>query len=265
MSTDAVTTAADGGILRVTINRPDKLNALNADVHSGLSAAMSEAAANDGVRVVVLTGAGRAFCSGQELGPEVYRADGGPAPDLGAVVARYNPLIAAMRTLPKPIVGAVNGVAAGAGASIALACDIVIAKRSATFLQAFARIGLVPDCGSTYFLPRLVGDARARAHAMLAEPLDAATAAEWGMIWKAVEDAAFEGEVDGLARRLAAAPTYGLGLQKQAFNAAATNDLAAQLALERELQAAAGASPDYREGVGAFLAKRKPAFSGRKA
>ena len=262
-STDAVATASEGGILRITFNRPDKLNALNADVGAGLAAALARAQTDDGVRVVVLTGAGRAFCSGQELGPEVYRADG-PQPDIGAVVARYNPLIEAMRGLPKPIIGAVNGIAAGAGASLALACDIVLARKSASFLQAFGRIGLVPDCGSTFVLPRLVGEARARAHAMLAEPITAETAEAWGMIWKAVDDDRFEAEVAALATRLAAAPTYGLGLQKRAFNAALGNGLADQLALERDLQAMAGASPDYAEGVSAFLAKRKPAFTGRK-
>ena len=262
--TDAVRIGAEGAVLRVTIDRPDKLNALNADVGAGLRAAFARAGDDEAVRVVVLTGAGRAFCSGQELGPDVYNPSG-PQPDIRAVIDRYHPVIEAMRALPKPIVGAVNGIAAGAGASLALACDIVLAKRSASFLQAFARIGLVPDCGSTFVLPRLVGDARARAHVMLAEPVTAETAEAWGMIWKAVDDATFEAEVEALAGRLAAAPTYGLGLQKQALDAALGNDLAAQLALERELQAKAGASPDYAEGVAAFLAKRKPAFTGRKA
>lgn len=261
--TDAVRIEAQGAVLRVTIDRPDRLNALNADVGAGLRAAFARAASEETVRAVVLTGSGRAFCSGQELGPDVY-VPGGPQPDIRAVIDRYHPVIEAMRALPKPIVGAVNGVAAGAGASLALACDIVLAKRSASFLQAFARIGLVPDCGSTFFLPRLVGDARARALVMLAEPITAELAESWGMIWKAVDDDRFEAEVDKLADRLAAAPTYGLGLQKQALNAALGNDLSAQLALERELQAQAGASPDYAEGVAAFLAKRRPAFTGRK-
>ena len=168
MTHASVLTQQSGGVLRVTLNRPDKLNALDRSVFEGMMKALEEAR-GDACRVVVLTGAGRAFCAGQELGEEVYRP-GGPQPDIGAIVERYNPMILAMRALPKPIVGAVNGIAAGAGASLALACDIVLAKKSAVFLQAFAKIGLVPDCGSTYFLPRLVGDARARAHAMLADP-----------------------------------------------------------------------------------------------
>ena len=263
MTEASVLTQMSGDVLRVTLNRPDKLNALDRSVFDGMMAALA-AAQEPSCRVVVLTGAGRAFCAGQELGDEVYRA-GGPQPDIGAIVERYNPMILAMRALPKPIVGAVNGIAAGAGASLALACDIVLAKKSAVFLQAFAKIGLLPDCGSTYFLPRLVGDARARAHAMLAEPLPAEKAEAWGMIWKAVDDAAFDAEVGSLAERLANAATYGLGLQKQAFNASSENDLKAQLDLERDLQRAAAASKDYEEGVAAFLAKRTPAFTGRRS
>lgn len=262
MSQASVLTQLGGGVLRVTLNRPDKLNALDRSVFEGMMAALAQAR-DDACRVVVLTGAGRAFCAGQELGDEVYRP-GGPQPDIGAVVERYNPMVLAMRALPKPIVGAVNGIAAGAGASLALACDIVVAKKSAVFLQAFAKIGLVPDCGSTWFLPRLVGDARARAHAMLAEPLPAERAEAWGMIWKAIDEAAFDTEVTALAERLAAAATYGLALQKQAFNAAVDNDLKTQLDLERDLQRAAASSHDYAEGVAAFLAKRPAAFTGRK-
>jgi 2-(1,2-epoxy-1,2-dihydrophenyl)acetyl-CoA isomerase len=263
MADETVQVTKSGGIWRLTLNRPDKLNALSAAVHRDMMAALAAAEGDDGCRVVVLTGAGRGFCAGQELGPEVYNA-GGPQPDIGAVVERYNGMILKMRALPKPIIAAVNGIAAGAGVSLALAADIVIAKRSATFLQAFAKIGLVPDCGGTYFLPRLVGDARARGLAMLAEPLPAEKAEAWGLIWKAVDDDKFEAEVTALAERMASAATYGLGLQKQAFNAAIDNDLAAQLALERDLQKAAGASPDYAEGVAAFLGKRPPAFKGTK-
>lgn len=263
MDNATVTTATAGGVMRLTLNRPDKLNALNAQVHAGLMAALTAAEADAGVRVVVLTGAGRAFCAGQELGPEVYSADG-PQPDLGAVVARYNDIIERMRRLPKPILAAVNGIAAGAGASLAFAADIVIARRSASFLQAFASIGLVPDCGGTYVLPRLIGEARARALAMLAEPLPAEKAEAWGLIWSCVEDAAFDAEVEAMAQRLAGAATYGLGLQKQAFLASLDNDLATQLRLERDLQQLAGASPDYAEGVAAFLAKRAPRFTGRR-
>jgi 2-(1,2-epoxy-1,2-dihydrophenyl)acetyl-CoA isomerase len=263
MSGKTVLVSKSGGITRLTLNRPDKLNALCRELFEELLAALGEAGADPDCRVVVLTGAGRAFCAGQELGEEVYRK-GGPQPDIGAIVERYNPLIERLRGLPKPVVAAVNGIAAGAGASLALAADIVVARRSASFLQAFAKIGLVPDCGGTYMLPRLVGDARARGHAMLAEPLPAETAAAWGMIWNAVEDAAFESEIEMLAQKLAAAATYGLALQKQAFNASIGNTLAGQLALERDLQRLAGASPDYAEGVAAFLERRPPRFSGRK-
>lgn len=247
----------------LTLNRPDKLNALNADVHAAMMAGLDVAARDRNCRVVVLTGAGRAFCAGQDLSGEVYNPHG-PQPDVGLVVDRYNGMIERMRQLPKPIIGAVNGIAAGAGASIALACDIVLAKRSASVLQAFARIGLVPDCGSTYFLPRLVGEARARGLALLAEPVKAEQAEAWGMIWKAVDDDRVEAEVDALADRPAGAATYGLGLTKLALLASTDKDLSAQLSLERDYQRLAGASPDYVEGVGAFLAKRAPNFTGRK-
>lgn len=262
MANDTVRVASSGGVRRLTLNRPDKLNALCRELGEALNAALEDAERDDTCRVVVLTGAGRGFCAGQELSEEVY-AKTGPQPDLGQVLDRYNPIIERMRALPKPIIGAVNGVAAGAGASLALACDIVIARRSASFLQAFARLGLVPDCGSTWFLPRLVGEARARAHAMLAEPVKAEQAEAWGMIWKAVDDDKLDDEVAGLADRLASAATYGIGLQKQAFAASASNDLAAQLALEKVLQQRAAASTDYIEGVTAFQEKRPAKFTGR--
>lgn len=262
MANEAVLVERQGGITRVTLNRPDKLNAFNRALGEGLAAAMADAAADPACRVVVLTGAGRGFCAGQELSDEVYRAEG-PQPDLGVILDRLNPVILAMRAMPKPILGAVNGVAAGAGASLALACDIVLARKSAIFLQAFAKLGLVPDCGSTWFLPRLVGEARARAHAFLAEPIKAEQAEAWGMIWRAVDDEKFDAEVSGMAERLASAATYGLGLQKQAFAAAAGNGLAAQLELEKVLQQKAAASADYVEGVTAFQAKRPAKFEGR--
>jgi 2-(1,2-epoxy-1,2-dihydrophenyl)acetyl-CoA isomerase len=262
MANETVLVERTGGITRLTLNRPDKLNAFNKDLGEALATAMAAAEADAMCRVVVLTGAGRGFCAGQELSDEVYRKDG-PQPDLGIILDRLNPVILAMRRMQKPIVGAVNGVAAGAGASLALACDIVLARRSATFLQAFARLGLVPDCGSTWFLPRLVGEGRARAHAMLAEPIKADQAEAWGMIWKAVDDDKFDAEVAALATRLAGAATYGLGLQKQAFHAAASNDLATQLELEKVLQQKAAASADYVEGVTAFQEKRPAKFEGR--
>jgi 2-(1,2-epoxy-1,2-dihydrophenyl)acetyl-CoA isomerase len=262
MANDTVLVERSGGITRLTLNRPDKLNSFNRDLGEALGAAITAAERDPQCRVVVLTGAGRGFCAGQELSDEVYRKDG-PQPDLGVILDRLNPVILAMRRLPKPIIGAVNGVAAGAGASLALATDIIIARRSATFLQAFARLGLVPDCGSTWFLPRLIGEARARAHAMLAEPIKADQAEAWGMIWKAVDDDKFEAEVMALSERLASAATYGLGLQKQAFFAQASNDLAAQLDLEKVLQQKATASGDYIEGVTAFQEKRPAKFGGR--
>lgn len=263
MANDTVTAVKQGGILRLTLNRPNKLNALNADVHAAMMAGLEAAERDAECRVVVLTGAGRAFCAGQDLSGEVYKSEG-PQPDVGLVVERYNGMIERMRRLPKPIVGAVNGIAAGAGASIAFACDIVLAKRSASFLQAFAKIGLVPDCGGTYFLPRLAGEARARGMALLAEPVKAEQAEAWGLIWKAVDDDKLEAEVDALAGRLADAATYGLGLTKLALSASSGNDLTAQLQLERDYQRLAAASPDYVEGVGAFLAKRAPKFTGRE-
>lgn len=264
MANDTVLVQKADGILRMTLNRPDKLNALNKDLYDGMMAALDAAAREDDVRVLVLTGAGRAFCAGQDLSGEVYSATG-PQPDVGPVVERYNGMIERMRRLAKPIIGAVNGIAAGGGASLALACDIVVAARSASFLQAFAKIGLVPDCGGTYFLPRLVGDVRARGLAMLAEPIKADQAEAWGMIWKAVDDDKLAAEVDTMAARLAKAATYGLGLTKLALLASSDNDLTAQLRLERDLQRQASAAPDYAEGVGAFLAKRSPNFTGRKA
>ncbi len=263
MAGDTVLVAKADGIMRLTLNRPDKLNALNRALYEEMMAALADAATDDACRVVVLTGAGRAFCAGQDLSGEVYNASG-PQPDVGIVVERYNGMIERMRRLPKPIIGAVNGIAAGGGASLAFACDIVYAKKSATFLQAFAKIGLVPDCGGTYFLPRLAGEVRARAMALLAEPIKAEQAEAWGLIWKAVEDAAFDAEIDVAAAKLASAATYGLGLTKAALLASIDNDLATQLRLERDLQRQAAASPDYTEGVGAFLAKRPAKFSGKK-
>jgi 2-(1,2-epoxy-1,2-dihydrophenyl)acetyl-CoA isomerase len=232
-------------------------------MREALTAAFRAAGDDPACRVVVLTGAGRAFCAGQDLADGVY-VEGGPQPDLGRVVEAYIPLIRLIRAVPKPVIAAVNGLAAGAGVSLALACDLVYAARSASFMQAFARIGLVPDCGGTWFLPRLVGEARARGLAMLAEPLVAEKAEAWGLIWQAVDDDKLAAEVDSVAVRLARGATYGLGLQKRAFEASATSPLEAQLALEAELQSLAAHSPDYAEGVAAFLEKRSPRFTGRK-
>jgi len=224
--------------------------------------AFVEASTDASVRAVVLTGAGRAFCAGQDLG-EAVPAAGRPAPDLGAIVEGYNAFIMAIRRLEKPVIAAVNGAAAGAGANIALACDIVLAADTASFIQAFIKIGLIPDNGGTFFLPRLVGSARATALMMLGDLVSAQQAKDWGMIHDVVLPAALMETASELARRLASQPTRGLGLIKRAVDASATNDLEAQLAVEAALQREAGATHDYQEGVRAFQEKRPPTFLGR--
>lgn len=251
------------GVLHITLNRPDKLNSFNTDMHLALRAAFDRAATDDEVRAVLLTGAGRGFCAGQDLGDRDPR-QATEAPDLGHTIETYyNPLVRQMRALNKPIVCAVNGVAAGAGANIALLCDVVIAARSARFIQAFSKIGLVPDSGGTWSLTKLVGEARAKALALTAAPIDAATAADWGLIWQVVDDENLQETSTQLAQELAQGPTFGLGLIKQAIQAADTNSLDEQLNLERDLQRQAGHSHDYAEGVCAFLEKRKPEFKGK--
>ncbi|WP_375458134.1 2-(1,2-epoxy-1,2-dihydrophenyl)acetyl-CoA isomerase PaaG [uncultured Enterovirga sp.] len=244
----------------VTLNRPERLNAFNAEMHGALARALDAIEADDGCRAVLLTGAGRGFSAGQDL--EAVGRD----TKLGDTLELfYNPLIRRIRALRKPVVCAVNGVAAGAGANIALSCDIVLAARSAKFIQAFAKIALVPDSGGTYFLPRLVGEARARALALTGEAVTAEQAADWGMIWKMVEDEALRPEAEQLVLHLATQPTAALALIKQAIDASATNNLDQQLDLERDLQKQAGAMPDFREGVQAFLEKRPARFTGRGA
>jgi len=245
------------GYRRITLNRPERLNALNVEMAAALDAALGEAAADKTCRAILLTGAGRGFCAGQDL-TEIVGAS--PA-DLERLLEHYHPLILKIRALPIPVVCAVNGVAAGAGANLALACDIVLAARSATFVQAFTRIGLVPDCGGTWFLPRLIGTARARALAFLAEPLPAETAAEWGLVWRMTEDERLLPEAEALAARLASQASNALALTKRALDATGENTLAQQLDLEGELQRQAGAHPDHAEGVRAFLEKRPAAFA----
>ena len=264
VSSATILTSRSGGVTRLTLNRPDKLNAFTRAMHAELREALTAAGTDPECRVVVLTGAGRAFSAGQDLA-DTGAAAGAPM-DAGKMLDEaYNPLIKQISTLEKPVIAAVNGIAAGAAANIAFACDLVYAARSASFLQAFARIGLVPDAGGTWVLPRLVGQARARGLAMLAEPLPAEKAEAWGLIWKCVDDDKFEAEVSAVAGKLAMAATYGLALTKQALAASSTNTLAQQLDLERDLQRLAGASPDAREGITAFLEKRAPKYTGRKA
>jgi len=250
-----------GGIRRLTLNRPDKLNSFTRAMLSEIGEALTDIAGDDEARALVITGAGRAFCAGQDL-REAEAIEDGDA--VRAVIERhYNPVIRLLRGLQIPVLAAVNGIAAGAGAGFAIACDLVIATQSASFVQAFARIGLVPDAGSSYFVPRLVGQARALGLAMLAEPIDAATAAQWGLIWKAVPDADFAATVAETGDRLAALPTKAIALMKQALNASGHQSLEQQLALEAGLQAQAAETEDFREGVRAFLEKRTPTFNGR--
>jgi 2-(1,2-epoxy-1,2-dihydrophenyl)acetyl-CoA isomerase len=247
----------------ITLNRPQRLNAFTEDMHLALRAALEEAQADPACRALLLTGAGRAFCAGQDLSDRA--AGSGPPRDLGQSLDNfYNPLVRRLRALPFPVVAAVNGIAAGAGANIALHCDIVLAGRSAKFVQAFAKIGLVPDSGGTWLLPRLVGAARARGLALLAEPLSAETAQEWGLIWKAVDDDRLLAEAEAMCAQFATGPTIGLGLIKRALDAAEQNDIDRQLDLERDLQREAGFTTDYAEGVRAFMEKRPPNFARRR-
>jgi 2-(1,2-epoxy-1,2-dihydrophenyl)acetyl-CoA isomerase len=248
---------------QITLNRPDALNSVNALMLEELPDALETLRDSGNCRALLLTGAGRAFCAGQDLADKAAVPDEGPT-NLGALLKdRYNPLITTLQELPFPVVCAVNGVAAGAGANLALACDIVLAAKSAKFIQAFCKIGLVPDCGGTWMLARLVGFARAKALALLGEAIMAEQAQAWGMIWRAVEDETLLHEAQTLTHKLATQPTHGLNLIKQAFLASATNSLSEQLELESEYQQLAGQSDDFREGVQAFIQKRKPIFTGR--
>lgn len=258
-----VKTSVADGVLHLTLDRPEVLNSFNAAMAAELRAALEGAADDARVRAVVLTGAGRAFCAGQDLAAVLPR-DGGPAPDLGDIVREcYNPVVRALRALEKPVVAAVNGVAAGAGANLAFACDFVVAAEAASFVQSFCHVGLIPDSLGTWMLPRLVGLARATQLAMLGEKVAARQALEWGMIYAVVPGEELARTAGALAARLAGMPTRGLGLTKRGFNAALGSTLDAQLALEEELQREAGRTADYAEGVRAFVEKRRPVFAGR--
>ena len=251
------------GVATVTLNRPERLNAFTAEMHGELRDALARIKSDASVRALLITGAGRGFCAGQDLAERTISPTSGSIDVGDSLEKNYNPLLKALRAFPVPVVCAVNGVAAGAGCNLVLACDIVIAARSASFLQAFARIGLIPDAGGTYTLPRLVGTARAMGAAMLAEQTSAERAEQWGMIWKCVDDDVLVDEALRLARHLATQATKALGLMKQAIYASATNTFEQQLGLERDLQREAGNSEDFREGVTAFKEKRAAKFTGR--
>jgi 2-(1,2-epoxy-1,2-dihydrophenyl)acetyl-CoA isomerase len=262
---DFISYGVESGVATITLNRPDKLNSLMGAMMLELYSALGNAAQDAAVRAVVLTGAGRAFCAGQDLAdPAMSPKPGSSAPaDIGDVVDTfYSPLVRRLRAMPKPVVCAVNGVAAGAGANIALACDIVIAVQTASFIQPFCKLGLVPDAGGTWLLPQLVGRARAVGLALLGDKLGAEQAAQWGLIWKCVAAADFENEVNAVARTLAAGPTLGYVRTREAIDKAATSTLDSQLDLERDMQRELGNSEDYAEGVKAFIAKRPPVFVG---
>ncbi|WP_455428092.1 2-(1,2-epoxy-1,2-dihydrophenyl)acetyl-CoA isomerase PaaG [Dryocola sp. LX212] len=251
------------GVMTLALNRPERLNSFNDEMHRQLAEALNQAEHDDAIRCLLITGEGRAFCAGQDLNDRNVDPNGA-APDLGASVENfYNPLVRRLAKLPKPVIAAVNGVAAGAGATLALGCDMVIAARSANFIMSFSRLGLVPDCGGTWFLPRVAGRARAMGLALLGDKLSAEQAHQWGMIWQVVDDDALTDTSRALAVHFASQPTFGLGLVKKALFASESNTLDVQLDLERDYQRIAGRSDDYREGVAAFLAKRPPVFKGK--
>ncbi len=254
-----ILTTIENGVCQLKLNRPAVFNSFNKAMALLLQSELDKAALNDQVRVIVLTGEGKAFCAGQDLS-EAIDPEG---PELQAIVRdHYNPIIERIRTIEKPIIAAVNGVAAGAGANIALACDITIAKKSAAFVQAFSKIGLIPDSGGTYFLPRIIGSQKAMALFMTGDKISGEQADQLNMIYKAVEDELFDAEVNSFSQSIALMPTRALGLTKKAVNESYRNTLTEQLALEETLQTEAGLTYDFREGVNAFLEKRKPVFKG---
>lgn len=260
MTEPVVLSTVEDGVLTLTLNRPEVLNAMNTELLTQLYDGLSAAKNNEAVRAVLLTGKGRGFCAGADLNTNSMRTGRDVEDNMRQ---RYHPIILAMRQFPKPIVGAVNGTAAGGGMSLALACDIVLAAESATFLQAFTRIGLVPDCGSTWFLPRMVGDVRARALMMLADRISAQEALQYGLVWKVHPDAELMTQARQTALRMAGMPTMAFDMIKQALAASGRNGLGDQLELEALLQKDAIRSEDHREGVNAFLEKRPAVFKGR--
>lgn len=263
MSFNTIEFTVDAGVAVLTLNRPDKFNSFNTEMHQEVRDALKQVRTDEEIRCLLITGNGRAFCAGQDLGDRSISV-GEEVPDLGESVEKnYNPLIRALTSLELPVICAVNGVAAGAGSSVALACDIVLAGRSASFIQAFCKIGVIPDSGSTWILPRLVGMARARGLALLGNKLSAEQAEQWGLIWQCMDDDKLQAESLAMAKQLATQPTKGLSLIKRALKASTANSLDEQLELEKEFMRIAGRTDDYREGVAAFMDKRPAVFKGK--